>query len=396
MVKHREMSVMKLLFILLLLSQYGFFMLIPSAKITRGLVYSPWIGLIIVLIMLSLISYTKIKDFGVLIVLFLAINVISFIWIIVQYKGVDSTAYTALGYAISSLLYFPIMKFKEKNDVYYLIALVNLIAVIIILLQVVFYNKTGQLIIQSIDVQKLEIRHGLRITYYDFIIMISFFTSITRLFGKHKYLYRINSILSLIYIIYVSQTRYWEVLMIAFFAVVGVSAVIADSKRKKIHLIYIFIAPVVILGLVITARSLFSSLIAPLLDGSYKGNGSYFARMGEIDFYTDVIKLHPFFGTGNLTSKNTSPLWFTLHGPQGIFYTQDIGLYGDIARLGLGILVIFILTLKKLLSKKFLNITNLGLIIMIVGSIGSISIFTNGFLVGLIFALLFENKELEG
>lgn len=392
MSNRREISVMKILFIILLINQYGFFMLIPNAKITRGLAFIPWISLVIVLIMLCLTPSSNDKDksdgFGKLVIAFLSINIISFIWIVLWYKTIDMTAFTALGYASLSLVYFPLIKMKEKHDLYRLMVTINIIAVTIILVQVFFYNKTGQLIINSVDVQKLGMRHGLRITYYDFMIMITLLISMTRLSEKNSGLYRLNCILSVVYIVYVSQTRYWEVLVLALLIVIAVLPIISDLSQRKINIIYILIAPVVIIATFLVARKLFVSLIAPLLDGSYKGNGSYFARLGEIDFFTDIIKSHPLFGTGNLTATSTSDLWYILHGPQGIYYTQDIGLYGDIARLGLGILLLFVLILKKIFNKIYLNRINAGLIIVVLGSIGSISIFTNGLMLGLIFSLM--------
>ncbi|MCI1276758.1 MAG: hypothetical protein LKG33_04320 [Pediococcus acidilactici] len=388
----RKDKVNILLFKLLLIVQYGFFLLVPIPQVSRGLAYTPWASLLLILIM-WINSLGKTDELGILVYFFILINLVSFVYIFLHYKYLDSTAYTGLGYALLTLIYFPLKRISGKFDIKHIIIFTNILAILIILVQVVYFNVFGSTLISSFDPTKLQIRNGLRITYYDYLVLTNVAISVGILFKKRNLLNTVNLVLSFLYIFYVSQTRYIEAVALIITGVVGIVYVWKYLKRGYVTFISIAIIFVILPTLLIAIRKIYTALLQPIIDGTYLNIGSYFARLGEIDFYSNVLKNNFLFGLGNFSTDINSPIWTTIHGPEGFFYTQDLGLFGDIVRLGIPMLLLFIILVFVLNKKDYKYFGNLPLKLIIYSSIGSISIFGNGFIVGLILSLILVNRE---
>lgn len=388
----RKDKVNILLFKLLLIVQYGFFLLIPIPQVSRGLAYTPWASLLLILIM-WINSLGKTDELGILVYFFILINLVSFVYIFLHYKYLDSTAYTGLGYALLTLIYFPLKRISGKFDIKHIIIFTNILAILIILVQVVYFNVFGSTLISSFDPTKLQIRNGLRITYYDYLVLTNVAISVGILFRKRNLLDSVNLLLSYIYIFYVSQTRYIEAVALVIVGIVGIAYVWKFLKKGYVTAISVSIIFVILPVLFIAIRKIYTALIQPILDGSYMSIGSYFARLGELDFYSNVLKNNFIFGLGNFSTQVSSPYWTTIHGPEGIFYTQDLGLFGDVVRLGSLMLILFILLVLILNKKNYKDFGNLPLKLIIYSSVGSISVFSNGFILGLILALITNSRK---
>ncbi|MBF7104693.1 hypothetical protein I6H67_06415 [Pediococcus pentosaceus] len=381
-----------LLFKLLLIVQYGFFLLIPIAQISRGLAYTPWASLLIVSVM-WVNSLERTDELGILVYFFVLVNVCSFIYVVVHYGYIDKTAFIGVGYGLLALVYFPLRKISKKIDIMRVMAFINIMAVVIILIQVLYFNIFGSTLIHSFDPAKLQIRNGLRITYYDYIVLINIAISIGKIFEKKSFLNLLNLLLSIIYIFYVSQTRYIEVVAFIIIAIVGVMYVWKYLKNGYVTFLSVVIIFIILPISIIAIHTIYTALIQPIIDGSYINIGSYFARLGEIEFYRDALKNNLLFGLGNFSTSVGSMSWTTIHGPEGIFYTQDLGLFGDVVKLGIPMLLIFILFVVFLNKKAYRKFSNLTLKLIIYSSIGTISIFGNGFVLGLILALIVVDKN---
>ncbi|WP_323052331.1 hypothetical protein [Pediococcus acidilactici] len=388
----RKDKVNILLFKLLLIVQYGFFLLVPIPQVSRGLAYTPWASLLLILIM-WINSLGKTDELGILVYFFILINLVSFVYIFLHYKYLDSTAYTGLGYALLTLIYFPLKRISGKFDIKHIIIFTNILAILIILVQVVYFNVFGSTLISSFDPTKLQIRNGLRITYYDYLVLTNVAISVGILFKKRNLLDSVNLLLSYIYIFYVSQTRYIEAVALVIVGIVGIAYVWKFLKKGYVTAISVSIIFVILPVLFIAIRKIYTALIQPILDGSYMSIGSYFARLGELDFYSNVLKNNFIFGLGNFSTQVSSPYWTTIHGPEGIFYTQDLGLFGDVVRLGSLMLILFILLVLILNKKNYKDFGNLPLKLIIYSSVGSISVFSNGFILGLILALITNSRK---
>lgn len=175
--------------------------------------------------------------------------------------------------------------------------------------------------------------------------------------------------------------------------IVGIAYVWKFLKKGYVTAISVSIIFVILPVLFIAIRKIYTALIQPILDGSYMSIGSYFARLGELDFYSNVLKNNFIFGLGNFSTQVSSPYWTTIHGPEGIFYTQDLGLFGDVVRLGSLMLILFILLVLILNKKNYKDFGNLPLKLIIYSSVGSISVFSNGFILGLILALITNSRK---
>ncbi|KSV57211.1 hypothetical protein ATO21_00625 [Pediococcus acidilactici] len=195
----RKDKVNILLFKLLLIVQYGFFLLVPIPQVSRGLAYTPWASLLLILIM-WINSLGKTDELGILVYFFILINLVSFVYIFLHYKYLDSTAYTGLGYALLTLIYFPLKRISGKFDIKHIIIFTNILAILIILVQVVYFNVFGSTLISSFDPTKLQIRNGLRITYYDYLVLTNVAISVGILFKKRNLLNTVNLVLSFLYI----------------------------------------------------------------------------------------------------------------------------------------------------------------------------------------------------
>ncbi|MCW1909771.1 hypothetical protein N7X57_04760 [Lactiplantibacillus paraplantarum] len=116
---------------------------------------------------------------------------------------------------------------------------------------------------------------------------------------------------------------------------------------KNLLLLYGFIIAIVLLYFLII-RGYISSIIAPLIDGSYQTNGSYYARMDAITYFINIIKSHLTFGLGILDPGAYTNNYTIFHGPTGFAMMTDVGLLGSVARMGIPILVWYVLLLIKL------------------------------------------------
>ena len=382
------------LYLMFLLLQVGFFMAIPYASVTRALVFVPIPSIVITfLLILATSSFTTNRGevqyrFSWIVLTFVLLNIISLIFIFSRYGSLDSTAMMSFYYGLGIIIYFPMKKMHSVGlPVLDFTKTIGAIGMLSVLIQTAFFNLSGHLLVHSINVAKLQIRSGLRITYYDMFFIFVAAIAVGSILKKSKRIDWVILLEAVAYFYVVSQTRYLEIsLALMIVAIISVN-LLSQLKGKYISFFNLFFSLPVLIVAGIIAMNMAKKLIAPLKDGSYMSDGSYFARFGELEYYAQAIQGSPIFGLGNFTASVDSIFWTLLHGPYGFYYTQDMGLFGDVARLGFPILVWFVLVVIYVF-RKMLHPYTLPLLLLLLMSIGTFSILTNGFIVGMVLAAL--------
>ena len=76
-------------------------------------------------------------------------------------------------------------------------------------------------------------------------------------------------------------------------------------------------------------------------------NGSSYARLGAISYYMSIIKDYLFTGLGIINpDKGTFQYWI-IHGAEGIYYFDDIGIFGVLASMGILIMLWYLFIIVK-------------------------------------------------
>lgn len=402
-------SLVSLLLIFTLVYIYGFFFLIPIPTLTRGIIfsYSPIVlACLVALIISNTKSVKEIKaqqdsvSFRSPIVAYIILNVVSLSYLLI-YKGItDQTVFTGFSNALCVIIYFVLYDAYSRLqiNVWKIFNIVSVLAILIIGFQILLADKSNHMILNSYDLANLGYRDGYRVTFFDSLILIFIFNNFICFMNKFQWRRLLFSFVGLLFIIFISQTR--SVLLIAFLGILATyilktSEQAVTEKKVSFFSLATFIPFIVVSIFMIVA--IFTQLYEPIKDGTYINDGSYFARLGEISYYWDAIKVNPLFGLGNFSVTPGSIFWQQVHGITGYFYTQDIGLLGDTARLGIFIVVIFLWIVGLILIRhkgRRLSYEFVGYFVFFLFALGNYSLFTNGTALGLLLFFVTYHKYL--
>lgn len=281
--------------------------------------------------------------------------------------------------------YFPLIAYIKKNSLNQLISIIESITIIlalILLLQFFIYRAT-HIVFLSLDL------HSLSFDRFrgpgDGLIRISIILSAYKLIKEKNRDFRsiLNFLLCLAVIIIVDRSRMYLLTII-----ITISAMILILYRKKLMakkstMIIVFaVTSLVILGY------LYISLRNTLMNAH---DGSNYARRGAIIYYFQTLSNHWwtwFTGLGIVEPKPGDGRYFLIHGPQGIYYYADIGIFGTLASMGiLGLVWVIWVAIKGLLIASYRNdfkALYYGLMIeMIFSWLTSMSYFNDVRLIGL-------------
>ncbi|ACA83027.1 hypothetical protein [Leuconostoc citreum] len=385
---------------LIFIYSYGGLFLIPNSSLTRGIIFSP--GPLVVLILLLFIfsqtlntrkeSLNKPRiNFFLPILLFCLLNLLSFVYLLF-YKNVnDRTILTGVETALASLIYIPLAQLVGNTDdveMDKIFNIVSFIAIVSISIQIVYANYSNIMLLKSFDLSKLSNRNGgYRVQFFDPLVSIYILNSFNKLLRSLKLRYITPIFIGLCYLLFISQTRSILIFVLIALAVDYVLNLGAEISKGKISVFSLVSVIPIIGGLMYFLKMVVFQLYKPIQDGTYLNDGSYFARIGEITYYVTEIKKNIFFGLGNFAVESSDSVWWSIvHGPTGYYYTQDIGLLGDIARLGICVIPIYLVILYVMYrqQKRRLHGAYYGYIIIMLGAIGNYSLLNNGFALGLI------------
>lgn len=347
---------------LVILCEYYFFYVIPFPETVQKFVtYKNKSGLLI-LIFLAYIGIRffdnnaqRIGLFSVYVAIFTCLAIVSAVYCITHYSFSKNELLVPFVAYISILWFVPLTLYLRHHLGHFILVLtsVNLIAGIILIFQGIYFLFRKNVFLHIYELYQsglIPVRNGqLRITYLGTVISLSCVISIGILFNhetRNQVLHVANILVSFVYFVFVSQTRMYIVCLLL---VMTVQFVKKNMKltANNLLLLYSFIIAIVLLYFLII-RGYISSIIAPLIDGSYQTNGSYYARMDAITYFINIIKSHLTFGLGILDPGAYTNNYTIFHGPTGFAMMTDVGLLGSVARMGIPILVWYVLLLTKL------------------------------------------------
>ena len=393
----RELHVLNLLFIILVMAEYKFFMLIPSTSV----IYKYNVGetqllkdILCILIIFVGLSYIR-KFFNSLIYVkwLLCLGVVYALSMTIQ--GLLYGNYMAAMRILSNLLYMPlayivcilILKINDSAS-FFLKSLIfsNIIFSTLVLIQAITYNKLGRLFLTIYWVDDgVYMRNGrIRITEAAVLILLMFIVSYSMLFTSRKlwYVNFVNCVISLITLLYVSQTRQLTLIAYVVMLLVIVYKLIQYSQKSVAGFIFFMIFILIVVAY-FSIFILFNNLDIFSIIGISKTEKSYVARYGAVHFF--IHQLHWLYGT--IVEFHHG------QGIAGLYYTADIGVLGNMADYGIlsGIIYVFMIVdglIRSIFTKKN-SIFLVSMIIMLMMQMGSLSVNNNTYMpVAIIFSLI--------
>ena len=393
----RELHVLNLLFIILVMAEYKFFMLIPSTSV----IYKYNVGetqllkdILCILILFVGLSYIR-KFFNSLIYVkwLFCLGVVYALSMTIQ--GLLYGNYMAAMIILSNLLYMPlaymvcilILKINDSAS-FFLKSLIfsNIIFSTLVLIQAITYNKLGRLFLTIYWVDDgVYMRNGrIRITEAAVLILLMFIISYSMLFTSRKlwYVNFVNCVISLITLLYVSQTRQLTLIAYVVMLLVIVYKLIRYSQKSIAGFIFFMIFIIIVVAY-FSIFVLFNNIDIFSIIGISKTEKSYVARYGAVHFF--VHQLHWLYGT--IVEFHHG------QGIAGLYYTADIGVLGNMADYGIlsGIIYVFMVVdglIRSIFTKKN-SIFLVSMVIMLMMQMGSLSVNNNTYMpVAIIFSLI--------
>lgn len=234
-------------------------------------------------------------------------------------------------------LAFPLVELFEYEGYEKLFKYINYVIFawyIIVIVQSILYSATGKVFLNEIVYSAdgfINERDGMiRFSLYSLgNIMLLF--NFDNLYCKRKICSYWFSILQLFLgmyaVITVQQTRAFTIVLCVtiFFIILSNSNTPMKALRNTIIIVAV--------GVLIYNNNVIKSLI-----DSFSSSGEYgistFARTGAIEYYWKVFLSNPFCGFGIVPP-------IVEHGPMGIYYFSDVGIFGLLAQFGIFIIPIY-------------------------------------------------------
>ncbi|MHB9648591.1 polymerase [Weissella paramesenteroides] len=399
-IKNLEKLVIECLITVIFIYSYGGGFLIPNASITRGIIFSPG-PLMFLILILTIFCYsyntTQKKEqryqltFVIPVLFFCILNFLSFCYLLFYKNIYDRTIFSGLETALCSLVYIPLAVIVKKADnikVGKIFNIVSFIAIVSITVQITYANFFHIIPLHSFDLNKLSTRNdGYRVQFFDPLVSIYILNSFNSLLKTLKSKFIIPVFIGLYYLILISQTRSILIFVLVALVVDYCVHFYNEIIKGKISVFSLATLVPMIGGLLYSLKKVLLQLYEPIQEGTYLDDGSYFARIGELTYYISEIKNNFLFGLGNFSVESPNSVWWSIiHGPTGYYYTQDIGILGDVARLGILIIPLY-LSIILLMFKQQKQDTNqpfFGYMIILLGALGNYSLFNNGISLGLV------------
>lgn len=233
------------------------------------------------------------------------------------------------------LMAVPIM-FSLQNDenTESLFRLLNIFAIIwyvILIAQNFIFEHSGKVFVQYMiggDMYSLVRNGRLRgdlSPFGNFMIVYNFYMIIAKSSWKKKILNIIGVALGLFASLYVQQSRAYEAITFGLMAIILLIA--APTQHKKIR----NVAILAVGGLAFLGSGVLERFMATFSDSSELSN-SGLAREYAVEHFLSVFKSNPLIGYGFAGGPSYDNL---VHGTKNLAYADDVGIYGQIGKLGL-------------------------------------------------------------
>ena len=232
------------------------------------------------------------------------------------------------------LLCFPILlsmkNDKEVERVFDVINIFTLIVYVLVIIQSFLYNNQGVIILKYLN-STLSIRNDrIRLDVLPFgniMLIYNFFIVIYRK-EKRNFLHFINLVMGLFILFYIEQTRAMIVIVMTCYAFF---LIVENSTLSKLFTNSLLI---VITIVVLINTGALDNFMATFSSDDYAG--SSIARDYAITYYLSIFKSNPLFGFGFTANESL------IRGPLGTAFVDDVGIWGQMARLGVFAYIILI------------------------------------------------------
>lgn len=232
------------------------------------------------------------------------------------------------------LLCFPILlAMKDDEDtrrIFNLINIFTLIMYVLVISQSFLYDNQGIIILKYLNKGVTLRNDRIRMDVLPFgnIMLIYNYYIVFYKKEERKIIHLLNLTLGLFTLFYIEQTRAMIVIIMVCF---GFFLLAENTTLPKIGK-NILLAGIAAIALVNTGW--LDSFLSTFSSSDYMG--SSIARDYSTTYYMSVFTSNPLFGFGFTSSESI------VRGAQGIAYIDDVGIWGQMARLGVFAFIIYI------------------------------------------------------
>lgn len=263
-----------------------------------------------------------------------------------QTFGGESLQYSLL----MTLLIYPLMKISQnKQGVKWLFSVMNAFAIVlyvVLLLQFIIHIRTGRVFLQAVSASlELPLLNGtIRASlawFGNFMIVYNFyqFYRSDRLSNRQQLFHMVIFALGLVDCIVVSRIRGFTWIVSVCLIYIGFS-----HRNNKVGFLK---KTIIVIGILagIFGTDILPSFFDSLSATSARGYSTT-ARLYAIEYYWKIFLQKPLFGIGFADGSVYSRL---VHG-DGRAYYSDVGIFGQLARLGLMVIPLYIYPLVRSFS----------------------------------------------
>lgn len=260
-----------------------------------------------------------------------------------------------------------LMYIIRNNGITGLLSIINgisLVWFVLIILQKIIYQRNGVIFFASTF--EYQIRNGIRIS-------LSCLGNLSLIFNLYQLWYvkrskrsrfcGITAVLGFYSLFAIQQTRS----LILAVCVSCLIMILSDSRRdvyKVLKKCLVF----VLLIFIIYSTGLLNSFLGSFFDESSIYGDTTTVRLSGIKYYFDIFKNNPLFGFGFASVADYNSL---INGPYGSYFLNDVGIVGQMARLGVFIIPIYIWPVLRFVritieTYKVGNLLNFSLLLAMV------------------------------
>lgn len=231
-------------------------------------------------------------------------------------------------------IYFLMIRDKTEIKELDIVTFISLIWSVLVLFQSLFHMLTGNMLFSFLDGAYVGIRDDrIRMSigpFVDFSVIYCFWVLYFKKYPKRKLYHLISLIILFLAVVMVQQSR---ATLIAIFVSV-IAMILFDTNRgyRWIKKVGICIVLLLILTMTDYIQSFFTSMFTEY-------QVSVTARVYATDYFWSVFENNPIFGFGLLKSPEYN---YIRNGSLGIASTDDVGIIGQFAYLGIFALIIVI------------------------------------------------------
>lgn len=289
--------------------------------------------------------------------------------------GYDSILYYSLIY-LNIFFYYVLLDFikeisRDKRWTNWILISAILLSVLLIVAATIC-NSTGEIILPHSEMLPFHVRNGLvRYTSGSEAILLGYVISLISLFHPRtprmmKCCAFLVAVTALIECIYVAQTR----ALIAIYICTFLITFVIHLSMKRLTSICLIV--LMMIGGLLFAAGETSNIINTqlMIDTS---EISYINRFAAIGYYIKCTLSNPFIGIGRV-SDITAAGKLLRHGTGGLFYPDDVGLIGNMATFGIGILLWYVGLICKIINNTDQKAIKTIFICIFVGSAFTLSI----------------------